>query len=98
MEIIWLAFFDGDTEFFQVILKNCPKIFFCFFFYRKSNFVRKFFSKIFFCMQNLVFCVHNLVLDTMIFVFFSPNFFFQKRWKILFLLNGEFMYALINIW
>ena len=50
-------------------------------------------------MQNLIFCVHNVVLDTL--MFFCPFrfiIFFQKRWKLLFLLHGVFMYALINVW
>ena len=65
----------------QVILKIWP--IFGFFLNRKSNFVRKqTFSNFFFiCMQNLIFCVHNVVLDTInfAFIFFSLKFFFQKR-------------------
>ena len=52
-----------------------------FFFNRESNFVRKqTFFEIFFCMQNLIFCVHNVVLDTikLAFIFFSLIFFFRN--------------------
>ena len=45
--------------------ENLTQKSFCFFFNRKTNFVRKqTFFEIFFCMQNLLFCVHNVVLDT----------------------------------
>ena len=67
---------------FQLTLKIWPKKFFVFFFNRKLNFVRKqTFFEIFFCMQNLIFCVHNVVLDTikLAFIFFSLKFSFQKR-------------------
>ena len=49
MEIIWLAFFDGDKKNFQIILKICPKKFFCFFstatqiLYANKHFPKKFF-------------------------------------------------------
>ena len=74
-------FLMATQKLFQVILKFWPKNF-CFFFNRKSNFVRKqTFFEFFFYMQNLIFCVHNVVLDTikLAFIFFSLNFFFQKR-------------------
>ena len=76
-------FLMATQKIFQVILKIWPKIFF--FFNGKSNFVRKqtFFEN-FFCMRNLIFCVHNVVLDAikLAFIFFSPNFFFSKTVKI----------------
>ena len=76
-------FLMATQKIFQVILKIWPKkFFFCFFFFiRKSNFVRKqTFFEIFFCMQNLIFCVHNVVLDTikLAFIFFSLKFFFKN--------------------
>ena len=74
-------FLMATQKFFQVILKVWPKNFLFFFFNRKSNFVRKqkFFEK-FFCMQNLISCVNNVVLDTikLAFIFFSLTFFFQN--------------------
>ena len=75
-------FLMATQKIFQVILKIWPKKFFVFFFNRKSNFVRKqTFFEIFFCMQNLIFCVPYVVLDTikLAFIFFSLKFFFQKR-------------------
>ena len=66
---------------FQVILKLAQK-FFCFFLTEnRISYANKHFSKKVFCMQNLIFCVHNIVLDTIImtFIFFSPKFFFEKR-------------------
>ena len=60
MKIVWLAFFDGDNKNFSKYHWNCPN----FFLNRKMNFVLKqTFSKKF-CMQNLIFCLHNIVLDT----------------------------------
>ena len=91
-------FFDGDTSNFE----NLAQKFFCFFFQPQINFRTQIniFRKNNFCMQNLIFCVHNVVLDAikLAFTFFSLNFFFQKRWKFLFLLYGVLMYALINVW
>ena len=54
------------------------------FFFSTANrisYANKHFSKFFFCKQNLIFCVHNVVLDTikLAFIFFSLKFFFQKR-------------------
>ena len=69
----------------KVFLSNFESLaqkFFRFFFNRKSIFVRKqtFFEKKKICMQNLIFCVHNVVLDTikLAFIFFSLNFFFKN--------------------
>ena len=66
---------------FQVILKIWPKNLFVFFqpqidFRTQTNIFRK--KK--FCMQNLIFCVHNVVLDTikLAFIFFSLDFFFKN--------------------
>ena len=74
-------FLMATQKIFQVILKIWPKIFFVFF-NGKSIFVRKqtFFEKKNCCMQNLIFCVHNVVLDTikLAFIFFSLNFFFKN--------------------
>ena len=87
---------------FHLILKIWSKIFFCFFFSTANRFsyANKYFSKKKFCMQNWIFCVHNVVLDAikLAFTFFSLNFFFQKCWKFFFLLYGVLMYALINVW
>ena len=79
MEIVWLAFFlMVKQKIFQVILKNLAQKNLA---QKKSNFVRKqtFFEK-FFCMQNSIFCVHNVVLDTikLDFIFFSSKFFFKN--------------------
>ena len=51
-------------------------------------------------MENLIFCVYNVVLDILILNFFSFSLHnvFQKRLKLLFLLYDMFMYALINVW
>ena len=81
-----------DTKilnFFDRILKICPKFFFVFFstatriLYATKMYATKCkqkFRKNFFCMQNLIFCVHNVVLDTIILAFFLfIQFFFQKR-------------------
>ena len=66
-----------------------------FFFYRKLNVLLKhtFFKKNVACK---VFCVYNVVLDTLILDFFSfsPYKFFQNTKS--FFLYGMFMYALIN--
>ena len=84
-------FFDGDTIHFSSKIENLAQNFFVFFFNRKSNFVRKqtFFGKNF-RTQNLILCVHNVVLDTikLAFIFFSIN-------KIP--LYGVLKYALINV-
>ena len=67
---------------FQVILKIWPKKFFVFFSTaNRISYANKHFSKKNFCMQKLIFCVHNVVLDTikLAFIFFSLKFFFQKR-------------------
>ena len=63
----------------QKILKIWPKIFFSSA-NRFSYANKRFFSKKNFCMQNLIFCVHNVVLDTikLAFTFFSLNFFFNN--------------------
>ena len=69
-------FLMATQKIFQVILKIWPKNFFVFFLNRKSNFVRKHqIFRNFFCMQNLIFCVHNVVLDTikLAFIFFSKT-------------------------
>ena len=45
-------------------------------------YANKHFPKKIFCMQNLIFCVHNIVLDTIIWLFFfSLKFFFSKTLK-----------------
>ena len=74
-------FLMATQKIFQVILKIWPKKFLFFFqpqieFRAQTNIFRNFF-----CMQNLIFCVHNVVLDTikLAFIFFSLEFFFQKR-------------------
>ena len=61
MEIVWLACFWWRRQ-----------TFFVFFFNRKLIFVFKqtFFEKKKFCMQNLIFCVYNVVLDILILDFF----------------------------
>ena len=60
-----------NTKVFPSNFENLPQKFFCFFFKRKSNFVRKqTFSENFFCMQILIFWVHNVVLDTVMLAFF----------------------------
>ena len=50
-------------------------------------------------MENLIFCVYNVVPDILILAFFSFSFhnFFQKRLKFLFLYD-MFLFALINVW
>ena len=81
MKIYDWHFFDGDTKIFQVILKIWPRNFFVFFSTaNRISYANKHFSKKFFCMQNLIFCVHNVVLDAIIlaFTFFWLNFFFFK--------------------
>ena len=58
-------FFGGDTKNFSSSFENLAQKIVCFFFNRKSIFLRK--QTIFekkFCMQNLIFCVHNVVLGT----------------------------------
>ena len=75
-------FLMATQKIFQVILKIWPKNFFVFFSTaNRFSYANKHFSKKKFCMQNLIFCVHNVVLDTikLAFIFFSLNFFFQKR-------------------
>ena len=72
-----------DTKilnFFDRILKICPKIF-LFFFQQQLEFCTQtnIFRKNFFCMQNLIFCVHNVVLDTIILAFFLFIQFFFKN-------------------
>ena len=99
-------FFDGDTKIFPNNFEKLPQNFFCFFFNRKFNFVRKQTWKMWNpsekknFMQTLISCVHNVILDTLVLVFYSfhLNFFFRKRWKLTFLLYDVFMYALINVW
>ena len=85
----------------SIFLMATTKIFLCFFFNRKVIFVFKqtFFEKKF-CMQNLIFCVHNVVLDILKLDFFSFSLhnFFQKRLKLLVLLYDMFLNALINVW
>ena len=69
---------------------------------RKLIFVLKpkFFEEKKFCMQNLIFCVYNVVLDILILDFFPfcLHNFCQKRLKLLFVLYDMFLYALINVW
>ena len=62
---------------FQVILKLAQKFFLT---ENRISYANKHFSKKVFCMQNLIFCVHNIVLDTIImtFIFFSPKFFLKN--------------------
>ena len=82
MEIVWLAFFDGE-----VILKLPQKNFWC------SNFVLlQAFRKLVF------FCEHNVVPDTLKSDFspFCLIIFFQKRDS--YFLYGKFIYAMINVW
>ena len=71
-------FFDGDTK---VILQIWPKKFYVFLTANRISYANKHFSKKNFCMQNLIFCVHNVVLDTikLAFIFFSLNCFFFKN-------------------
>ena len=78
-------FLTATQKIFEVILKIWPKKFFVFFSTaNRISYAKKHFSKFFFCMQNLIFCVHNVVLDTikLAFIFFSLNFFFSKTLKI----------------
>ena len=74
-------FLMATQKTFQVVIKIWPKNFFVFFSTanRISN-ANKHFSKTFFCMQNLIFYVHNVVLDTikLAFIFFSLKFFFKN--------------------
>ena len=89
-------------SFVLIIRLNFRKlIVFLFFFNRKSSYVRKqTFSEKNFACKIQFFVRITKILDTIILAFFSfsLNFFFQKRWKFLFLLNGVFIYALINAW
>ena len=88
-------FLMATTKYFQNNFKIALKIFFWFCLNRKLIFVLK---KN--CRQNLHFCVYKVVLDILIMDFFpfSLHNFFQKRLKLLFLLYGMFLYALINVW
>ena len=64
-----------DTKIFCKF-ENLPQKFFSFFFQEQIEFCTqtKVFRKFFFCMQNLVFCVHNVVLDTIVLAFFLFTF------------------------
>ena len=79
-------FFGGDTKNFSSYFENLAQKFFCFFFQPQIDFRTQtnIFRKKNFCMQNLIFCVHNVVLDTikLAFIFFSLNFFSSKTLKI----------------
>ena len=101
MEIVWLAFFWWRRQkFFKVFLKLPPKIFCVFSIANWFLYSNKHLKKKKFCMQNLIFCVYNVVLDILILDFFSFSLhnFFQKLLKLLFLLYDMFLYALINVW
>ena len=78
-------FLMATQKIFKVNLKIWPKNFFVFFSNtNRISYANKHFSKISFCMQNLIFCVHNVVLDTikLAFIFFSLKFIFSKTLKI----------------
>ena len=97
-------FFDGDTKNFSSNFENLAQNFFCFFFQPQIDFRTQtnIFRKKNFCMQNLIFCVHNVVLDTikLTFIFFSLNFFFKNAENSSFFCmggGGVLMYALINV-
>ena len=77
-------FFIATQKNFPSYFEITPKIV-CFFFNCKLNFVRKQpFSKKIFCMQNLIFCVHNVVLNTIMLGFlpFRRIISFSKMLKI----------------
>ena len=62
MEIVWLAFFWWWRQKFFVFFSNRKLIF---------VFKQTIFEEKKFCMQNLIFCVYNVVLDILILDFFS---------------------------
>ena len=75
----WLTiqFSHTTQKIFQVILKICSKKLFCFFSNANRIFyANKHFPKEFFCMQDLIFCVYNVVLNTIILAFFLFTQFF----------------------
>ena len=58
-------FFDGDTKNFSSSFENLAQKFFVFFSTaNRFSSANKQFSKKKICMQNIIFCVHNVVLDT----------------------------------
>ena len=68
MEIVWLAFFWWRHKNFSSNFENLAQNFFVFFrpqieFCTQTNIFRK----NFFCTQNLIFCVHNVVLYTIMY-------------------------------
>ena len=90
------------TKIFRSIFEIAPKKFLWFFFQPQIDFSysNKQFSKKKICMQNLIFCVYNVVLDILILDCFSFSLhkFFQKRLKLLVPLYDMFLNALINVW
>ena len=87
MDNLWLAFLWWRHKKLSKYFWNCPENFFRFFFNRKSSFVLKqtFPKNFFFCVQSLIFCVRNVVLDTlMLDVFLFAQYFFQKHWQLFF--------------
>ena len=81
---------------FEVTLKSWPKIFFST--ANRISYANKHFSEKNFCMQNLIFCEHNVVLDTIKVALISFHLhFFSKTLKIPIFLYGVLMYALINV-
>ena len=91
------VFLMSVQNFFLVILKKCPEIFFKpqIELNMQTNMFRK---KCFVC-KIYFFCVHNVVLDTLMLGFssFSLYNFFSKMLKCPFFLYGMVMYALINV-